>query len=74
MRVLSLFSGIGGFDLALRGRAKETFFSEIEPSSVDVFQRHFPEATSLGDVRSIDWDAVGPIDLVVGDLRARTCP
>lgn len=66
MRVLSLFSGIGGFDLALRGLATETFFSEIEPSSVDVFQRHFPDAVALGDVRSIDWDRVGQIDLIVG--------
>ena len=65
MHVLSLFSGIGGFDLALHDQTTSIQFSEIEPSSADVFLKHFPEATPLGDVRKIDWSAIRPVDFIV---------
>jgi site-specific DNA-cytosine methylase len=64
-RVLSLFSGIGGFDMAIKKPSK-TYFSEVDPKSVSVFKRHFPEAVALGDVTKIDWKALKGIDLIVG--------
>ena len=43
MRVLSLFSGIGGFEVGF-DLANITYdvagFSEIEPASIKVYQRH----------------------------------
>ena len=64
LRVGSLFSGYGGLDLAVEEvfGAKTIWFSEInEPVA-----RHWPDALNLGDVTSIDWSAVEPMDILCG--------
>ncbi len=77
MRYLSLFAGIGGFELAVQrvfGQAAHCVgYSEIDPLALRVYRRHFPTHTALGDVRALDepivtklYHAVGGIDLVVG--------
>jgi DNA (cytosine-5)-methyltransferase 1 len=56
---LSLFAGIGGFDLAAYWaglRFDGHYFSEIDGYASDIFQKRFPEAAPLGDVRSIEYD------------------
>jgi DNA (cytosine-5)-methyltransferase 1 len=53
---LSLFAGIGGFDLAAYNaglRFDKHFFSEVDDYAVKVFQKRFPDAIALGDVRNI---------------------
>jgi DNA (cytosine-5)-methyltransferase 1 len=55
---LSLFSGIGGFDLAAYWaglRFDGHYFSEVDKYAAGVFQKRFPEAVALGDVRSIEY-------------------
>jgi DNA (cytosine-5)-methyltransferase 1 len=55
---LSLFSGIGGFDLAAHRaglRFDGHYFSETDGYAAGLFQKRFPEAVPLGDVRSIDY-------------------
>ncbi len=67
MRVLSLFSGIGGFEVGF-DLANITYdvagFSEIEPASIKVYQRHFPSHAPLGDVRDLDFQAI-QYDMIV---------
>lgn len=59
MRALSLFSGIGGLDLAAESCGIETAaFCEIEPYAVEVLKRRWPGVPIIDDVRKIrgcDW-------------------
>lgn len=56
---LDLFSGIGGFALGAYWagmRFEKHYFSEVEPYAVELYQKRFPEAIPLGDIRGIDCD------------------
>ena len=55
---LDLFSGIGGFALGayLAGlRFDRHYFSETDDYAVKIYQKNFPDADPLGDVRNIDY-------------------
>jgi DNA (cytosine-5)-methyltransferase 1 len=61
MNFLSLFSGIGGFDLAARNAGislDNHYFSEIDKHAIGIFKNHFPGARALGDVRTIDYSSL----------------
>lgn len=65
MKVLDLFSGIGGFSLALEAAGMETVaFCEIEPFCQAVLKKHWPDVPIYDDVRTINHD--GPVDLICG--------
>jgi DNA (cytosine-5)-methyltransferase 1 len=66
MRTLSLFSGIGGFDLGFE-RAGMTVVGvcEIDKHAQKILQRHFPDATLHDDVRKVHY-ARGSVDLICG--------
>lgn len=67
MRVGSLFSGIGGFDLGLeRAGMSVVWQSEIEPFPCAVLRKHWPHVPNHGDIRSIRGDAVEPVDVLCG--------
>lgn len=69
MKVLSLFSGIGVFDLALENAGFEIdSVCEINKNSQDVLRRHFPGAKLYDDVRKVgkDTHVPGSIDLICG--------
>ena len=54
MRVLDLFSGIGGFSLGLeRAGMKTAAFCEIEPFCRAVLEKHWPGVPIYDDVRSL---------------------
>ena len=51
MKALSLFSGIGGLDIAAHAAGIETVaFCEIEPFAVKVLERRFPAVENHGDI------------------------
>jgi len=51
IKALSLFSGIGGLDIAAHAAGIETVaFCEIEPFSVQVLERRFPSVENHGDI------------------------
>lgn len=67
MRVGSLFAGIGGFDIAARWMGWRTaWVSEIEPFACRVLAHHFPDAPNHGDITTIDFTTVEPVDVLVG--------
>jgi len=72
MKVLSLFSGIGGLDLAAEWAGMETVaFCEIEPYPVEVLKRRWPDVPVYNDVRELtrerlERDGILPIDIITG--------
>ena len=56
MKYISLFSGIGGFEVGIHRaspRAKCVFFSEISPDAIQVYTKHFPKHDNAGDITKL---------------------
>lgn len=68
LRIGSLFSGYGGLDLAVEHvfNAKTVWFSELNEPVARVFSRHWPDVPNLGDITTIDWSQVEPVDILIG--------
>jgi len=65
MKVLDLFSGIGGFSLGLERAGMETVaFCEIDEFCQKVLKKHWPDVPIFNDVRELDYD--GSVDLICG--------
>lgn len=73
LRVLDLFSGIGGFSLGLErtGGFETVAFCEIEPFPRKVLAKHWPEVPCYEDVRELTGarlaaDGITNIDVITG--------
>ena len=68
LRVLDLFSGIGGFSLGLErtGGFETVAFCEIDPFCQKVLKKHWPDVPIFEDVRELTADAIGPVDIITG--------
>ena len=67
MRVLDLFSGIGGFSLGLERAGMTTVaFCEIDPFCRRVLAKHWPNVPLHEDVRKLKGSDVGSIDVICG--------
>jgi len=67
LTVGSLFSGIGGIDLGLeRAGMTVKWQSEIDPFACKVLKKHWPDIPNLGNIKSVDWSNVEPVDLIAG--------
>ncbi len=66
MKFLSLFSGIGGFDLGLERAGMECVGQvEIDPYCIAVLAKHWPNVKRLEDVRQVRGDEFGEFDWIV---------
>jgi len=73
LRVLDLFSGIGGFSLGLErtGGFETVAFCEIEPFPCRVLAKHWPEVPCYHDVRTLTADilardGIAQVDVITG--------
>jgi len=67
MKIFSLFSGIGGFDLALRNLGHEIVGAcEIDSYARQIYARHFPNVTIHHDATTLSPDALPHFDLLCG--------
>tara|TARA_R110002111_G_scaffold41099_1_gene76444 strand:+ start:200 stop:982 length:783 start_codon:yes stop_codon:yes gene_type:complete len=68
MRVLDLFSGIGGFSLGLEWAGMSTVaFCELDPYCVKVLNKHWPDTPIHNDVKELDGHQYrGSVELVCG--------
>jgi len=68
LKIGSLFSGYGGLDLAVEHvfNAETMWFSELNAPVARVFSRHWPGVPNLGDITTINWHEVEPVDILIG--------
>ncbi|UED85291.1 DNA cytosine methyltransferase [Streptomyces profundus] len=68
LRVGSVCSGYGGLDVAVArvfgGRV--AWVADPDPGAAAVLAAQFPGVPNLGDIRSVDWADVEPVDVVCG--------
>ena len=66
IKVLDLFSGIGGFHLGLHkaGFEVESYFSEIDKYAIDVYSNNFKNSTYVGSVTDVRGGDLPEIDAV----------
>ena len=63
----SLFSGIGGFELAASLYDIEPVWaSEIDPNCISVTKQHFPNMVHLGSILDVHGDRIPPVDIIAG--------
>ncbi len=59
MQVISLFSGIGGFDIAAERLGWDTVVTcEINPFCNKVLNYHFPNAYHHEDIHTLDYETI----------------
>lgn len=67
MKVLDLFSGIGGFSLGLERAGMQTVaFCEISPVCRHLLAHHWPDVPIFPDITSMSGADVGPVDVICG--------
>ena len=70
MKMLDLFSGIGGFALAARWTWKEDLdvvgFCEIEEYCQKVLEKNFPNVPIYEDINELDGNLFNDVDLITG--------
>lgn len=68
LRVLDLFSGIGGFSLGLErtGGFETVAFCEIDPFCRRVLAKHWPSVPCFEDVTTLRGESVGTVDVICG--------
>lgn len=61
----SLFSGLGGFELAsIRNGIRPVWNSDIEPYVIAVTRNHFPNTRHVGSVTEISGAELEPVDII----------
>ena len=68
MKIGSLFSGVAGLDRAVEAvtGATPAWFVEFDPAPSKVLARHYPDAPNYGDITTVDWSQVEPVDIITG--------
>ena len=68
MRIGSLFSGYGGLDMAVEQvfGATTAWVSDVDKGACKILAHRYPEVPNLGDITTIDWATVEPVDIITG--------
>ena len=68
MKIGSLFSGYGGLDMAVSDvfGADLAWHVEFDKAPSAILAHHWPDVPNYGDVTSVDWSTVEPIDIITG--------
>lgn len=68
LKMLDLFSDIGGFSLAAdwTGGIETVAFCEIEPYCQKVLKKHWHDVPIYPDIKELKGEQIGPVDIVCG--------
>jgi DNA (cytosine-5)-methyltransferase 1 len=67
MKFISLFAGIGGFDLGLERAGMQCVGQvEINPFCQRVLAHHWPDVKRIGDIRNVTAESFGAVELICG--------
>lgn len=69
LRVFSVFSGIGGFELGLLNSEYEfeiVGYSEIDKWAISIYEKNFKDVKNYGDTTEINTRELPDFDLLVG--------
>ena len=66
MRYLSLFSGIGGFEMGIPTDWKSVGFSELNKYASSIYRLHYPNHKELGDATRIRTRDLDDFEILVG--------
>lgn len=73
MKYLSLFSGIGGFEIPLEKMGHESVgFSEIDQNAIDIYLKHFPNHKNYGNADTIIPSELPDFELLVGGFPCQS--
>lgn len=72
MRYLSLFSGIGGFELGIGTEHECVGYSEIDKYATEIYSRHFPTHRNYGDITKINPLDLPRFDFLVGGFPCQS--
>ena len=68
LKILDLFSGIGGFSLGLEatGGFETAAFCDIDPYCRSVLKKHWPDVPIFEDIRKLKGTDIGTVDIITG--------
>ncbi|MEU6615341.1 DNA cytosine methyltransferase [Streptomyces parvus] len=68
LRIGSVCSGYRGLDMGVEAVFGGTtaWVSDIDPGANQILAHHWPEVPNLGDLKTVDWAAVEPVDIFCG--------
>lgn len=68
LRIGSVCSGYRGLDAAVEAVFGGTtaWVADIDPGANQILAHHWPDVPNLGDITTVDWAAVEPVDILCG--------
>jgi DNA (cytosine-5)-methyltransferase 1 len=67
LKVLDLFSGIGGFSVGLERAGMQTVaFCEVDKKAQQVLRKHWPNVPIFDDVTTLKGEQIGTVDVICG--------
>lgn len=73
MKYFSMFSGIGGFDIALNKYGHECVgYSEIDKYAIQIYEKHFGGVKNFGDATKINPKKLPDFDLLCGGFPCQS--
>ena len=76
LKIGALFAGMGGLDIAVESvlDSRVSWVAEFDDGPSRILAHRYPHAPNLGDITTINWQAVDPVDVCAAGSPARTCP
>ncbi len=68
MKIGSLFAGYGGLEMGVTSvlGGEPAWFSEFDKHPSRILAHRYPDVPNHGDITSIDWTSVEPVDVITG--------